>query len=187
MKRRKILPLLTFGFGLALGVAVGIGMLIGVNSANSEARRSAKDTRLHAAAANGGKSLAMATGKIDDDVEGLFVLDFLTGDLYCLVVSPRALGAGFIGQFKTNILRDLGLEKGKSPDYILTTGNVRALRGGGAAKPAACIAYVGDGNSGNVAAYMIAWNPNMAAAGRPQIGGMITVAKGKARPTLEQD
>lgn len=191
-KLRKSLPWLTFGIGLAIGVSAGVGMLIGAKSVSHDEAAGSESpeeimSRLHAAAAHGGNSLAMATGRIDEDVEGVFILDFLTGDLHCWVINPRALGQGFIGQYKQNILADLGLEKGKSPDYVLTTGGVTAVRGAGAERPAQCVVYVGDGNSGNVVAYGLPWNPTLKAAGRAQGGPMVRLAVGKARPTLEAD
>ena len=45
--------------------------------------------RLHAAAAVQNEAYAMATGPIDEDVEGLFILNVLTGDLQCSVMSIR--------------------------------------------------------------------------------------------------
>ncbi len=39
------------------------------------------ETVLNASASHGGETFAMATGPVDADVEGLFMLDFLTGEL----------------------------------------------------------------------------------------------------------
>jgi len=38
--------------------------------------------RLHAVGAASGESFAVATGAIDQDAEGLFILDYTTGELH---------------------------------------------------------------------------------------------------------
>ena len=61
---------------------------------------------LQAATATVGGSFAIATGMIDSDVEGLFVLDFVTGDLQCAVLNFRT--GKFNAVFRANVLQDLG-------------------------------------------------------------------------------
>jgi hypothetical protein len=125
-------------------------------------------TRLHAAAAVQNEAYAMATGPIDEDVEGLFILNALTGDLQCSVMSIRT--GRFAGLFRTNVLNDLGLDPAKRPSYLMTTGQIAFPRGPGAARPAFSIVYVLDTTSGNFAAYGLPWRRDMANTGRPQAG-----------------
>ncbi len=195
-KMKRSLPLVMLCLGLMIGLSVGVGMMFGTlatvgywQQASSQAEPPQLwETQLHALGAHGGDKLAMSTGPIDEDTEGLFVLDFLTGDIYCWVVNPRnLLGSMFIGQFKHNVVADLGLDKGKAADYVLVTGTINAIRGGAAERPANCICYVGDANTGNVVAYTIAWNKTAANASVPQAGPFIKVAVGKARPDIERD
>ena len=81
------------------------------------------ETKLHAAAAVQNEAYAMATGPIDEDVEGVFILNVLTGDLQCSVMSIRT--GRFAGLFRTNVIKDLGLDPAKRPSYLMTTGQVQ--------------------------------------------------------------
>jgi len=175
-------PTLMLGAGLTLGLLVGVGMLVGALTASkmqSPASVSFPETLLHATASHSGETLALATGQIDSDIEGLFVLDFLTGDLQCWVIYPRL---GKIGaQYKHNVINDLGVQQGKKPSYVMVTGGAEIIRGASANTPAMCILYVADSNTGNVAAYTLLWNRNLHRAGAPQGGGFTLLATGKAR------
>src|SRR5688572_11336108 len=64
------------------------------------------DFPLHASGGHGTEGVAMATGSLNEDVEGLYTLDFLTGDLNCLAFNPRT--GTFTALFSTNVLTDLG-------------------------------------------------------------------------------
>lgn len=182
MKNRS---LLTLGAGVAIGLLVGAGMMIGtvytLNSADRTADFPLPETLLHATASHSGESMAMATGRIDSDVEGLFALDYLTGELQCFVVNPRNPQGGFGGIFKHNVVTDLGVEQGKKPNYILLTGGANFLRGGGISAPAECIVYVADANSGHFACYGLPWNRTAVRANQPQLGSFILLGKGMAR------
>lgn len=90
--------------GLLLGLAVAVGIFLGRFSSHP-----AEAIRLNATASHGASSFAMATGPIDDTVEGLFCLDFVTGDLTCYVLNPRT-GRG-AGLYKTNVTADLAPER----------------------------------------------------------------------------
>jgi hypothetical protein len=177
---------LIFGAGLAAGlllslaVAVGVAIGVGVQPAPEMtlAERWLGETSLHASGATGGKSLAMATGIIDEGTEGVFVLDFLTGDLQCWVINPR-LGK-FTNAFKTNVIADLGIEQGKTPDYVMTVG-VADFRGGPSSALARSVVYVADGNTGNVACYAVPWTRAAANAGAPQAGALQRVERWQAR------
>ena len=183
--------------GLGSGLCVGVGMMLGGIYATASftqdeqqrlnATMQSVEPLLHASSAHGGKQIAVATGRIYESNEGVFVLDFLTGDLHCWVLNPRNLTQGFIGIYKTNVIRDLGAEKGKTPDYVLTTGDLGALRGGGSSQAANCVCYVADGNTGNVAAYSLPFNRSMAASGRIQQSNMVRLAVTKARPNIERE
>jgi hypothetical protein len=126
----------------------------------------------------------MATGLIDTDVEGLFTLDYLTGDLKCWVLNPRAPQAGWMGAFQRNIIADLGVQQGKDPNYVLVTGQANFRQGAATVSPASCAVFVADANTGNFAAYTVMWNRTMARSGAPQRGDITPIASGKAR-TLE--
>jgi hypothetical protein len=134
------------------------------------------ELRLKASASSGAETFAIATGQIDGEVEGLFCLDYLTGDLSCFVISPR--GKGFAGLFKTNIVKDLPAEKGKKPAYVMVTGGINVR---GAPNAPASLVYVADANSGVWAAYSFTWNRSASAAGVTQAQPMVLITGGKAR------
>lgn len=171
--------------GLALGLLVGVGMMIGTLVAVRSAPATGlplSETLLHATASHSGKSMAMATGLIDEEVEGVFILDFLTGDIQCYVMNPRTYQWG--GMFKYNVINDLGVQQGKDPNYVMVTGQTQFLRGTGVTTPAMCVIYVMDANTGNFAAYGLAWNRTMSRGQAVQTGGLTLLQSGKAR-TLE--
>jgi hypothetical protein len=173
--------------GLLLGLAVAVGVAIGTSVQPAPqmtlAERWLGETRLHASGATGGKSIALATGIIDEGTEGVFVLDFLTGDLQCWVINPRA--GRFFNTFKTNVIADLGIEQGKTPDYAMTSGMVD-FRGGAGSAFGRSVVYVADGNTGNVACYAVPWNRAASTAVAPQAGVLQRVDLGKARQVAIQ-
>jgi hypothetical protein len=124
----------------------------------------------------------MATGPIDSDMEGVFMLDYLTGELHCWVLYPQS--AQFGGMFKYNVIADLGVQQGKKPNYVMVTGQASFGGRTGVQTPAGCAVYVADANTGNVAAYSLLWNRTMARTGTPQTGTFRLLGTGKAR-TLE--
>jgi hypothetical protein len=189
-------PFFMLGVGLAMGLLVGVGMLagalvaVGVQHAQADGTRSLPATfmpqiPLHAAA-HGTDGFAMATGNINEDVDGLYTLDYLTGDLHCWVFNPRTMD--FRGLFSTNVLGDLGVEKGKKPNYAMVTGLVSWVGGtAGPARPANALVYVADCNSGNFAAYGLFINKSASTVGIAQKDALRKVAFGKGRNIPERD
>ena len=89
------------GIGLAIGGALAAGVYLG-RHADSLDQAAVNELRLRASASHGSETFAMATGDISDGVEGLFCLDFLTGDLSCFVINPRSGAPG--GLFRTYVV-----------------------------------------------------------------------------------
>jgi len=165
--------------GLAIGGATTVGVLLGQRGRPSATLPGWGDLQLKAAASHGSDTFAIATGHVDDDVEGLFTLDFLTGDLQCLVVNPRNGALG--GWFKTNVASVLSVEKGKKPSYLLVTGTINVAGGYGGQRPAASLCYVADANTGEVAAFSFPWAKAMTSAGVAQANEMKLIGKWKVR------
>lgn len=136
---------------------------------------------LHAAAATSDESFAVATGPIDSDVEGLYILDSITGDLHCTVLNFRT--GKFNAVFRTNVKADLGGDAAKRPQYLMTTGIINFPRGASAARPGNSVVYVLDTTTGNFAAYGIPWRRELAATGRPQAAGLTLLDIGQSRTT----
>ena len=175
-------PVWLLGTGFLLGLMVGVGMLIGalaMRSATPAPVFTLPGNQLHAVSTDSSDTFAMATGPISDGVEGVFFLDFLTGDLQCWVLNNRTGALG--GQFRHNVVGDLGVEQGKKPRYLMVTGVASFRRGTSGMTPADSLVYVADANTGQFAAYALPWNRNAAARATPQVAEMIVVGKGSAR------
>jgi hypothetical protein len=179
MRRMKAWGLLATGLvlGLALGGAMTLGVLLGQRHPAAD-MPSLAELQLKAAATHGGETFAMATGSIDEDVEGLFTLDYLTGDLQCFVINPRNGGVG--GWFQTNVA-NIFSEKGKKPSYLLATGTINVAGGYGGGRPANSLCYVADANSGEIAAFTFPWVKAATSAGVAQASPMRLVKMWKAR------
>lgn len=129
-------------------------------------------TPAHATATDRYDNFALATGPLDEDVEGVFILDFLTGDLKATVLSPQ-LGR-FNAFYQRNIIQDLGIDPTKNPRYLMVTGVVNLRRGlGQTARPGACAVYIAELTTGKIAAYAIPWTPQFYNAGVPVQGELI--------------
>src|SRR5262245_57120358 len=172
---------------LAIGVAIGLlcGITLDRRSPEAAGAPAWGGLRLQAMASHGTDSFAIATGPVDDDVEGLYTLDFLTGDLQCFVINPRTGLVG--GWFKTNVAKELPPEGTKKPHFLLATGRFVAAGGAGNQRPAGCICYVVDANSGNVVAYSFPWNRSALNQGATQATDMRSVGKWKSRSVNLRD
>ena len=122
--------------------------------------------------------MAMATGPISEDTEGVFFLDFNTGDLQCLVYNPRF--GGFRAHYFTNVRSQLG-GAGKNSKYLLATGAIVSGPTAGGARPAGTLVYVTDVNTGLFAAYAVPWDRTMEASGRLQSGPLVFAGGGPIR------
>lgn len=182
-RRIKSWGLLAAGIfiGLTVGGALAIGIWVGGKSPDQVAASvGLGELKLKAMASHGAETFAIATGPIDEGIEGLFTLDYLTGDLQCYVINPRTGGLG--GWFKTNIAKDLAVEKGKKPSYLIATGVLSASGGSyGSYRPAGCVCYVVDANTGEVAAYTFPWAKGASANNQTQASDMKLIYKWKAR------
>ena len=136
---------------------------------------------LNADSASAGKSMSMATGLIDRDraVEGLFVLDHLSGNLQCWVINPR--NGEIAAIYAANVNEDLGVGKGGDIDYVMTTGTINLDVRQNNAVAAGCVCYVGDGNSGKVVGYSMLYNRQALLKNEMQTGELKVLARGLAR------
>jgi hypothetical protein len=190
MRKPALLVAAGLGAGLLIGVGMMIGTLCGVSLSGNQGGE-IPETLLYAEAATRADTMAAATGAIDDSIEGLYTLDFITGELKCFVMYTRPVGNNkFGGHFNANVVQVLGApEKGKTPSYLLLTGRA-AFPGGatGTMRPAYSVAYVVDANTGKFAAFGLPWNTTMAASGRqPQQGQLRVLDVGNARSIAIQE
>jgi hypothetical protein len=113
-------------------------------------------TPLHAVATDRFETFALATGPCDNEVEAVYCLDFLTGDLRAAVLSTQT--NKFTAFYQYNVLKDFNIDTAKSPKFVMVTGLASLRRGAGARmRPSAAVLYVAETTSGVVAAYAIPW------------------------------
>ncbi len=153
---------------LTLGMV--IGLIIGVSLSGI-----LPQTPVHAVATHGQDSFAIATGPVQDEIEALFFLDFLTGDLSAAVLSFQ--NGRFLSKFTYNVSRDLMPPGAKNPRYLMVTGIADFKRGFGNMQPGRAVVYVAEATSGQVAVYAIPWVPQLQTTGRPQSGPLILLDK----------
>lgn len=178
-KSFSLRPRGTFGVGVGLGMLIGVGVLVGILLTALLNPWPAVETSLSAVASSGGDTMAIATGPVDEGVEGLFILDFITSELVCQVLHPRT--GKLSGLYRRNVAQDLGIEQGKQPKYLLVTGAFIVRQNVGTVKPAESLIYVADVNTGKYVAYMLPWNKWAASTYQPQVSQMIPVGGGSAR------
>jgi len=145
--------------------------------AEFEQMKSTLPLRLQAGSASGGKTISMATGSITNEVESLFILDHLTGKLQCWLLNPRSGDVG--GIYVANVNETLELDKGE-PDFVMTTGDF-FFRQSNASRLANTVCYVGDGKSGKVVGYSLAYNKAGFQKGVIQQGELSVICKGPIR------
>ena len=139
---------------------------------------------VHATATHGESNFAIATGAADGDIEALYFLDFLTGDLRAAVVNRR--NAGFAAFFERNIMDDFG-GISKNPKYLMVTGQANLPRGRGPTQLGNSLIYIAEASSGQVCAYALPFSTSLNTAGKQQRGGFELVASGTFRTTFVRD
>lgn len=146
------------------------------------------DIPLEAAASDSSDKFAIATGPVGGDVEGVFLLDPVQGELTCFVLGrrlgrPTPAGVGqVVAQFKTaTVYDDLQITDTKSARLLMVTGisnfmgTSRTTRMGGA------VVYIVDGSTGKFVAYGTPWNTSAYTSNHPQAGPFIKLASGSVR------
>ncbi len=164
----------------ALGLCVTAAILGGfwLGSAKRADSPTLQLPSIHASTAATSATMAVATGQVGVDSEGIFFLDFITGDLQCLVYYPR-VGA-FGARYFTNVLQHLP-GGGRNSQYLLVTGTAIPTGVSVGPRPGNCLVYVTDAASGMFAAYAIPWDRTAEAGGRMQSGPLVFVGGGPIR------
>jgi len=174
--------------GWVAGLAVGLllGLMIGGLW---------PDTPLHAVATDRGEDFAICTGFVDDDVEAIYFLDFLTGTLRAGVLSNVPQSPGFQAVYEGNVnaalataiqTRNAGLvqmnaarrrdgaaplpelEMPQSPNYLMVTGAIDMRRTPGMRQqfPPSAL-YIAETTTGIVLTYVLPWDRNRHQANLP--------------------
>jgi hypothetical protein len=162
---------------LVVGMALGAVLTAGFHGLSVEQRAIASAT-------HGADNFAIATGMVDDGIEALYFLDFLTGDLRAAIISRRT--GAFTGFFQYNVMDDFS-KIGEQPRFLMVTGQVDIPRGQGATQIAKSLVYIAEATSGQVYAYALPFNSTLNAAGAGQLGGFIRVGGGSFRDAFVRD
>ncbi|TWT43450.1 hypothetical protein [Botrimarina hoheduenensis] len=183
-------PWLAIAGAVALGgllVAGGLGYAVGRSAGSSAGTLDwslLPAIEAHASASVAQENFVLATGTIDEGLEAVFFLDFLTGDLKGAVINERQ--AGFNGLFEYNVTGDFGAAGVKNAKYLMVTGEARNLRQAGG-RLGHTILYIVEATSGQMAAYAVPWNPALYAAGKPQKGSFVRIGAGQLRSQFVRD
>jgi hypothetical protein len=171
----KLRPIVgAFAMGALLVLA--IGWLLRQGDARSFSHA------LQATATQAGSNFVMATGPIDEAIEGVFFLDRVTGMLQCWVTSKNT--GAFNGKFGyKNVLKDVGSTDEKNPQLLMMVGNYQPVGANG--KLASCLVYVLNDTNGQFAVYSVPWNPMLhAKRPEPYVESMILVNTGMTREPI---
>ena len=154
MTRSMLRPALWLAIGLNVGLLGGFGLACFTGQFLGT-------VPVQATATQGQESFAIATGEVDDGIEAVYFLDFLTGQLKAAVLNPRT---GKFTAFYTydKIFDDLGisLKDIKNPKFLMVTGVTDMRRGNGAAKLGKGVVYITELTSGKIGAYAVPFNTN---------------------------
>ncbi len=137
---------------LVIGVAIGAGVAGWL-----------PHKPLHAVATHGQDNFALATGLLDETVEAVYFLDFITGDLKAAVLNPQT--HKFTAFYQINILQHMASTDVKNPRYLIVTGRADLKRGAAATQIGDAVVYVCEVNSGKMIAYGVPWVPGRQALG----------------------
>ena len=172
------------GAFLAGALCVAIGVWIG--SSMNRQDLLLDPIRLHATATQGHDNFVIATGMIDEGIEALYFLDFLTGDLKATVINERRPGIN--AYYEYNIGADFNLSANKNPKYLMVTGIARGMATGGASgRLGESILYVVEATTGQMVAYGLPWNQSMHASAKQQRGTFVPVARASLRTAFVRD
>ena len=166
--------------GALLAGGVVVGMPLGWRLASSR-----ELPKAFAITSQADETFAICTAPIDmaNGVEGIFVLDFATGDLTGGVLNA---GSGmFATSYKWNVLGDLGFQPGqaKNPRFLLVAGSAELLPNPrpGRRQMAPSVIYVTDCTTGATAAYGIPWSPQQANAATPMMSELVPLDVARPR------
>jgi hypothetical protein len=153
------------------------GVVIGLNVAGIWPQ-----VPLHAVATHGQNNFAICTAPMDEDVEAVFVLDDLTGELKGSVLNIQA--KRFNTLFEYNVLRDLPTPESKNAQYRIVSGVAHIRQNIGAGQMARSVLYVAEITSGQMVCYGVPWVPGRANSMVQYKGPLILLDRWQYRTTV---
>jgi len=127
-----------------------VGLVIGLNVAGVWPQ-----IPVHAVATHGQDNFAIATGPLDDNVEAIFVLDSVTGELKG--ASMNVQSRRFNTWWEHNVSRDITVGGSKNPSYRIVTGYTALRQVPASGQLGRTVLYVAEATSGQVVAYGVPW------------------------------
>jgi hypothetical protein len=137
---------------LAGGLVAGLAIAALWRSEPTYATTADRDTQFMMVTIPVGTSAA----GINDPMDGVFILDFFTGQLRGAVLNRQT--GQFVSYYLRNLAKDFELEANANaePHYCMVTGYAQLPSAGGATMASGVI-YVGELTSGKVVAYGFPW------------------------------
>lgn len=135
--------------GLCLGLGVILGLAAGAFLPHAP---------LHAVATDRADNFVMATGLMSDDMEGVFFLDSLTGELKGQVINPMVQPPTVGVTYTRNVVTDMQIDISKSPKFVMVSGIMPLRPLGGTNQFAGSVVYVAELTSGKLACYGMQFN-----------------------------
>jgi hypothetical protein len=128
-----------------------VGLIAGLAIANFWPHEQA-----YAVATDRDAQFAMCTLQVSiiDPIEGIFVLDFLTGSLKGAVINRQ--GGVFTTYYYRNLAADFNVDPKTEPHYAIVSGQAQLPAASGTT-PASSLIYIGELTSGKVIAYAFPW------------------------------
>jgi hypothetical protein len=98
------------------------------------------------------EQFGIATGFTDEGLEGVYILDFMTGQLQALVIHRQL--QKFAARYVRNVSGDFGVEAERNPQYVMVTGraDLRQVAGRGQYTSQGVL-YVAELESGQICVY----------------------------------
>lgn len=138
---------------------LGLGVVLGMAMAGIWPQ-----SRAHAVATDRFEGYAICTGLVDGDIEAVYMLDSLTGQLQAAVMSTQQ--AQFTNFYTRDIMTDLALPANSNPRFLMVTGIGRMVGRGGSGlnRSSLSLLYVAEVTTGKIAVYTLPWTGNTNAA-----------------------
>jgi hypothetical protein len=134
---------------------------------------------LHAVSNDRSETFAICTAPLNEEVEAIWFLDFLTGDLKAAVINPQS--GAFTALFQRNIMADMSVDASKTPRYSMVSGMVEVRRAMGNTRLSKGMVYVAEANSGRIGVFAIPYSQQMLSSGRVVTGQVQAMGMWPAR------
>lgn len=184
--RRRIFKRIAVPWALGIAgaaAALAIGVVVGVRSTPQP---EPWPLPVSATATHGQDNFAICTGELEDGLDAIFFLDFLTGELRASALNVRT--RHFQAFYQRSIVSDLGLKDIKNPRYLMVTGMADLQRTAGAQqRMGRAVVYVAELNSGICIAYAVPSVPPKANVGFQAAAPLVLVDRLQFRTVKIRD